>query len=243
MASNATSQAAEAKIVEVFNSIEHSFSTSNLGSDRWYLLCAAALVGGNDPELCDQLYLHLISKPEFSEPAQRKILIQRLRETLVKCVCIVGVCKPLEAIMAIAKHERDEDKDYTATREGWQCDEANLERGMEWMRKIYTRNTDSTLDIFDAHKDFAWISKNITYGLYLSDRQVLDDLDTEVTVFSSIMIQNLPKETHWHIRGTRRLGVSVEDVKVLWNSVQAIAEFLGMKLHRVPTVEDVEKDV
>jgi hypothetical protein len=57
------------------------------------------------------------------------------------------------------------------------------------------------------------------------------------------MIQNLPKETHWHIRGTRRIGVSKHDVQVIWDCVQLIAKFVGLKLNRVPTVEDVESDV
>lgn len=231
------------ELLHVFNTLEKNFSNSGLGRERWIILCTATLVGGNDPELCADLYLFLIAKPEFASPTQRKVLIRRIRETLVKCVCIVGVCKPLEAIMAINHYEKDEDKDFRATREGWQCDEANHRRGMEWMRRIYTRDTDNTLDIFDAHKDFAWISQNITYGLYLSDRQVLDDLDTEIVVLASIMIQNLKKETHWHIRGIRRLGVPTEDVQVIWDSVQVVASFLGINLHRIPRIEDVENDV
>ncbi|KAK8069421.1 hypothetical protein PG994_006037 [Apiospora phragmitis] len=233
------------KIHELFRTIESDCSRSGLGPNRWYLLTIATLAGGNDPELSDRLYLYLTAKPEFSTPAQRHALVRELREALVKSVPFVGVCKPLEAIMAINAQERPEDKDPSpvATREGWQCDAANLERGLGWMRKLYTGDTNSTLALFDDHKDFAWISQNITYGLYLSDRQVLDDLGTEVIVLAAIMIQNLPKETRWHIRGIRRLGVSVDDVKVVWNAVQTIAQFLGVKLHRVPTVEEVEKEV
>lgn len=228
---------------EVFASIEKNFSATQLGASKWYIATIAALVGGNDPDLCADLYTHLIAKPEFSTPAQRQELVRRLREALIKSVSIVGVCKPLEAIMAINGREREEDKDRSTTREGWQCDEANLQRGRDWMGKLYTRDTGSTLDLFKDHRDFAWISENITYGLYLSDRQVLDDLDTEMVVLSSIMIQNLRKETHWHIRGTRRLGVSFEDTQKVWDSVQLVAGYLGLKLTRVPTVADVEGDI
>ncbi|VUC27334.1 unnamed protein product [Clonostachys rosea] len=227
----------------LFTQIEKAFESTSLGPDRWYILAAAALVGSPDPELCKELYLHLISLPAFSTPAQRQALIRRLREALVKSVSIVGVCKPLEAIIAIHACEREEDKDRSCTREDWKCDEANLERGMDWLGKIYTRNAGSTLALFDDHKDFAWISKHITYGLYLSDRQVLDDVETELVVLPGIMIQNLPKETHWHIRGTRRIGVSKHDVQVIWDCVQLVAKFVGLKLNRVPTVEDVESDV
>lgn len=64
-----------------------------------------------------------------------------------------------------------------------------------------------------------WISKNISYGLYLSDHSILDDVETELTVLAGIMIQNLPRETGWHLRGTRRIGVSKEDVETIQQCV------------------------
>ena len=227
----------------LFTTIEQSFQKTALGPDRWYIATCAALVGSTDPELCSQLYIYLIGQPAHSTAPQRQRLIRRLREALVKSVSIVGVCKPLEAIMAISPLEREEDKDRSVTREGWACDDANLGRGEDWMRKLYRANTDDTLGFFKDHADFQWISRHITYGLYLSDRQVLDDVETQMVVLPGIMIQNLPKETHWHIRGTRRIGVAQEDVRVVWEAVQMIATFLGMKLDRLPTVEEIENDV
>ncbi|CRK13675.1 hypothetical protein BN1708_010909 [Verticillium longisporum] len=177
------------------------------------MITLAALVGSNDPDLCADLYTHLLTKPEFSTPEQRQELVRRLREGLFKTISVVGVCKPMSAILAINAREREEDKDRSITREGWQCDDDSLKRGQEWLAKIYTRDTDSTLDLFKDHRDFAWVSERITYGLYLCDRQVLDDFDTEMVVLCSIMIQNLGRNTHWHLRGTRRLGVSFEDTQ------------------------------
>lgn len=235
--------AVDLSIHEIFRTIEENFQKTSLGGDRWYIAVCAALVGGSDPELCDQLYLYLIAQPAYSTPLQRQALIRRLREALVKAVSIVGVCKPIEAIMAINAREREEDKDYTSTREGWHCDDANMERAMGWMRKVYRHNTDTTIKLFADHADFMWISRQITYGLYLSDRQILDDTDTQMVVLPGIMIQNLRKETHWHIRGTRRIGVSRQDVQVVWDTVQIIAKYLGMQLHKVPTVEEIEHDV
>lgn len=68
-------------------------------------------------------------------------------------MCILGVCKPIEAIVAISKVERDEDKDYSFSREHWQSGLANHERGMKWFEAIYKQNGDKTLEIFDAHRD------------------------------------------------------------------------------------------
>ncbi|KAF2645847.1 hypothetical protein P280DRAFT_465591 [Massarina eburnea CBS 473.64] len=231
------------ELLTLFQSLEQTFSTTALGSNRWYLLALAALSGGTEPLLADQLYLYLISKPDYQQPPERQALVRRLRETLVKLISIIGVCKPIESIVAISKVEREEDRDDSFTREGWAADEKNHERGVGWLQKVYTGNTTSTLDLFAAHKDFQWISTEITYGLYLSDRQVLDDLDTEIVVLVGIAIQNLPMETHWHIRGARRIGVSIEDVKTIMECVRKVGGFMGTKLDRLPKPEDVEKDV
>lgn len=39
-----------------------------------------------------------------------------MREALVKCVAIVGVCKPIEAVFQIAEREREEDRDFSFSR-------------------------------------------------------------------------------------------------------------------------------
>jgi hypothetical protein len=72
-----------------------------------------------------------------------------------------------------------------------------------------------------------WTSKEITYGLYLSDHSILNDVETELTVLSGIMIQNLPRETAWHLRGTRRIGVSKEDVETIQQCVCAQKKWIA----------------
>jgi hypothetical protein len=227
----------------LFRALEERFTSAGFEPSRWPILAITTLTASPQPDQAHQLYQYLISKPEYATSDSRKELVRRLREALIKAISIIGVCKPIESILAIAKVENPEDRDYTTSRENWQCDEANHERAMGWYNKIYTRNAKDALGLFDAHKDFAWISREITYGFYLSDRQVLDDLDTQLVVLPGIMIQNLALETHWHIRGTRRLGVSSEKVQVIWECVKLVAEFFEMKVDRVPSVQDVEYDV
>ncbi|KAL2859193.1 hypothetical protein BJX68DRAFT_114056 [Aspergillus pseudodeflectus] len=230
-------------LTPLFTTLEEKFSAAGFDPSRWPILAIATLTASTEPDQAHQLYTYLTSKPEYASPESRQALVRRLREALVKSISIVGVCKPIESILSIASVEREEDRDYTSTREGWQCDEANHQRGMDWFSKLYKGNSGTTIGLFDAHKDFAWISQEITYGFYLSDRKVLDDLDTQLVVLPGIMIQNLRLETHWHIRGTRRLGVSKEKVQVVWDCVKDVADFLGMRVDKVPTVDDVESDV
>lgn len=231
------------ELSELFSKIENNFKTTNLGEHRWYILAIACLSASPDPEASAALYLYLTRQEAYQTSEPRQALVRRLREALVKTICLVGVCKPIEAILAIAKVEKPEDRDFSRTRQDWQADDANHERAVNWFKQLYTRNATDTLGLFDAHKDFSWISTEITYGLYLSDRQVLDDTDTQMVVLPAIMSQNLRLETHWHIRGTRRIGVSKEDTQVICDSVRAVSEFFGIKLNRVPTVDEVEPDV
>ena len=221
------------------------------------------MTGGGQPETIPLLYDHLISKEQYSTSEQRKALVRRIREALVKCVSIVGVCKPLEAIFGLIPHEKPEDRDFSCSREGWQCDEANDKRGWAWQSALYKGNQGAIDDQLANHKDFDWLSKKITYGLYLSDQRILDQVDTEMVVLSAIMIQNLEKETAWHLRGTRRIGVSAEDVETIQQCVSAVqtissyvegrssdfeqielvAEFCDLALDRVPRVADIEHEV
>ncbi|KAI0140533.1 hypothetical protein GGR57DRAFT_424011 [Xylariaceae sp. FL1272] len=235
--------AIDPELSKLFELVQEKLQATRIGGNRWYIVLLACMVAGPDPEAASQLYLYLISKPDCQTSTARQALVRRLREVLIKSISVVGVCKPIEAVLAIAKVERDEDKDYSCSREGWQCDQANYDRGMEWYGKIYAGNQDDTMNLFRAHQDIGWISKNITYGFYLGDRQILDDMDTEMVVLPAIMSQNLPLETGWHIRGTRRIGVSNQDTKVLWDTIQTIAKHFGVNLNKVPTVDEIEDQV
>lgn len=83
---------------------------------------------------------------------------------------------------------------------------------------------DTPHDGADTH-GVDWLTKNITYGLFLSDRSVLNDVETELTVVTGIMMQNLPRESAWHLRGLRRIGVAKEDAEEVWKCVGYIRFF------------------
>ena len=91
-------------------------------------------------------------------------------------------------------------------------------------------------------------------------------------MLSGILIQNLKNETHWHLRGIRRIGVSQEDVErihqcvrlmssvaILLNGtcgarpniidyislaqIELVADFARVRVDRVPRAADIEKEV
>lgn len=62
-------------------------------------------------------------------------------------------------------------------------------------------------------------------------------------MLAGIMIQNLKLETAWHLRGMRRLGVSMEDVELVQQCIEMVAAFACVRLNKVPRVKDVEHEV
>lgn len=216
----------------VFSSCKHLILPSSDNSSR----NQASAILGVEPDHIGTLYSYLVAKPEYSTSESRQSLVRRLRETLVKNISIQGVCKPIEGVIAIAKVEQPEDRDFSFSRyvliiwnhvlpmlmrrrEDWEAGAENRKRGEEWLNQIYKGNLSASTDHFVAHRDFDFISREITYGFYLSDHSILGPVETELIVLSGIMIQNLPLETAWHLRGIRRVGVSMEDVETIQQCV------------------------
>ncbi|KAJ5925720.1 hypothetical protein N7454_008359 [Penicillium verhagenii] len=228
---------------ELFRSIEADFQASQIPTDKWYLTALSALTTTSKPHLADQLYLYLIGQEKYSTVDARRVLIQRIRETLFKAIVLVGLPRPTEALISISRVEPEGEEEQSFSRDGWQCDESNRTRGMNWLLKIYAENITALFSLFKRHRDWGFWVGEIAYGLHLSDRQVLDDVDTELVVLPAVMGQNLPRETYWHIRGVRRVGVAKEDVQMVCDCVRKVSGFCGVELDQIPSVDVVDAEM
>ena len=56
------------------------------------------------------------------------------------------------------------------------------------------------------------------------------------------MCQNLPGPTLWHLRACVRAGISVEDVELVQQAIEMVAEWAGKRLE-VGRVEDVREEM
>lgn len=231
------------ELLSLLNRIESEFPSATLGQERWFFVVLSTLTAAGKPALAADLYLYLITLAQYQSLDARKELMKRLREALVKIVSIVGVCKPLEAVMCIDAVTRPEDKEKSCSRENWACDEANHERGTSWLIKLYGENIKPIDEMFDSHRDFGWISREITYGLYLSDHRILNGVETELVVLSGILAQNLPKMVGWHLRACRRIGITIEDCEAIQKCIEICLEFAEIKLGPMPRVKDIEHEV
>lgn len=228
---------------QLFSTVEAKFKASGIADDKWYLTVLSALTTTPASQYCAQLYLYLISQRKYATNDARQILIRRMRETLFKDIGLLGLPRPTESLIELTKVVSEKDIEYTYSRDGWQCDHLNHARGMGWLETIYEHNTTALFETFKKHPDFGFWVTDITYGLLLSDRQILDDVDTELVVLPAVMGQDLPRMTYWHIRGTRRLGVSKEDLQMVMDCVHLVVECCGVTLKRIPTVDSVDGDL
>lgn len=105
-------------------------------------------------------------------------------------------------------------------------------------------NLEPIFSTWGSHRpDFEWLEKQVIYGLMLSDHSVLSDVETELVVVPAIMCQDLASPTVWHLRGTRRLGVSAEDVDAVRDAVALVGKWAGKDTTQWPSTKDIKDQI
>jgi alkylhydroperoxidase/carboxymuconolactone decarboxylase family protein YurZ len=88
----------------------------------------------------------------------------------------------------------------------------------------------------------AWISTDISYGLFLADHTTLDIVESELVIMPAIMCQGLTSATKWHLRGCLRVGYTREEVECIQQAIEHVAETCGKQLKGMPRVWDILDD-
>lgn len=197
---------------------------STLRQDSWYLAAIGALIGSQQSELVGDLYTYLCEKKEYQTSAQRQKLVKRMREGLLKLIPIVGMPLITRAFKALVSVEASSDRDTTTSWSTRQLTPERLEKARNSMKtSLQPEELQTMYASFGSHRDLAWVTENIVYGLFLSDTSVLSAADTELVVFSALLCTGRNPLAEAHMRGALGLGMSVEDV----DGVQAICAMLS----------------
>jgi hypothetical protein len=179
--------------------------------------------------------LHL-ANTSFTLDEDRSRFFAKLKDILMKQSQLIGIPLVITAVSHIAKVQKElgmavpsvEEQQKSSHYANMQAT-ANLDvRGEAHMRLLYRSNLDPIMATWGAHEvDFTWLEKRIIYGMFLSDHNILNIIETEVLLVASIMCQGLNAATMWHIRGLRRLDVSVEDAEKVCDIIKMVAKFSG----------------
>ncbi|KAK7517794.1 uncharacterized protein IWZ02DRAFT_212441 [Phyllosticta citriasiana] len=197
-----------------------------------YLLPAAAITALGHPNLLGPLFTDVLA---FSPERSSKKISLQLRDVLLKQWTLIGIPLVVTAVSSLASAEKASGIEFPpglsskyAKPDSLAPSEAMSARGEKFMRKLYLGNLEPILSTWGSHEaDFTWLEKSVIYGLFLSDHEVLSEIETELVIMTSIMAQNLKGPTLWHMRGLRRLGISKKDVEETVKIVTECARYLG----------------
>jgi len=169
-------------------------------------------------------------------PEARDKLSKRIKDLLMKQWTIVGIPLVITTVSLLAKVEKDMDmpvpdlatQDANSHYRRLDSLAAVETRGLDDMIDLYRSNLEPIMATWGAHEaDFRWLEKRVIYGLFLSDHDFLDKIERSIITISSMMPQGLHGATMWHIRGLRRLGVSVDDAERVCDIVKYLAVWCG----------------
>lgn len=175
------------------------------------------------------------------DPIPRRKVLRELKEALVKSSILIGVPRVIEALLELGECVEEGARDDWFVREGlgseavgWGRDEVER-RGVEGLGRIYrddihaiwTRMGSDMADVSTSLNYFAvgcrangvldaflpeWVSKNITYGTFLTPHPILDNPAQSrdplahdpallsVVTLSCLIPQRTPREILWHLR-------------------------------------------
>jgi len=219
-------------ITVLFSKVERAFPASM--KEGWYLTMTSTLIACGLQRHMGDLYKYLILR--YPRPEDRQHLSRRLREVHFKSIIVSGIPKVMDSIALLASLEREEDQDHSMTRQEWQADEENHQRGLDVQEILFKGLNEGIVASWGSHREIAWISTDISYGLFLADHKILDIVETELVTMPAVMCQNLAKPTSWHLQACRNVGMSNQDIKAIQDVVDMVAGFAGLRLDKVERI-------
>jgi hypothetical protein len=183
-------------------------------------------------------------------PESQKRLTNRMKDLTMKQWTIIGIPLSIVALAALAAAEKEagilvpplEEQRKDSYYETITVDQTIEDRGYSGMLSVYKHNLAPIMAAWGQHQaDFEWLEKRYIYGLFLSDFTFLGKVETESIILSSIMCQDLPGPTMWHIRGMRRLGVGLEDTELICDVIKYVAAWSGRDSSRWMDASEVKE--
>ncbi|KIY00830.1 uncharacterized protein Z520_03496 [Fonsecaea multimorphosa CBS 102226] len=183
-----------------------------MGQESWYIIIATVITVSPRPQLLADFWTYIITHDTaFSTPESQTRLSDRLRDTLLKQIVLIGAPQVLSALIPLAQRQTEgkgEQERGELDLQQW----SNITlpslhaRGIEAITSIYGSLWPRIFQTFGPHRPQMGIHEiAIVYGLYLGDFSSLTPLETELVAFTSITCQGLRGPSLWHVRGLGRV--------------------------------------
>jgi len=222
-----------------------SIAPKGFEKDSWYIIVAATLITADGGEHLADLYTYLLAKlgPNSTQEDRRRVS-RRLRAIIIKSWTLVGMPRASTGFFAFAKLEKPEDIDMSWDRSDYAADPAKaVKRTKEWWTQVFgEQEANRILDSYNTNPDFGWTVDFAVYGLFLADLTVLGPFENELVILSSVMGQGAHYTTTVHLKASRRLGFSAEDLKAAQAVIETVAQHEGKDTSSWPRAETYEHD-
>ena len=231
-----------------FSKLAEAFPKRVHKEESWYLVLISAFTTTGRSDLIVQLCKYLIKD---KEPQKLKEIIDRINETFIKLTLLIGIPKVLEAVYHIKETVDEKYLVTDFTLENWTNGPENRKNALKAMQSVYSHQiskpSEAVLTQSDMHvtfKDIHFISAEIGYGMCHSRTHIVTLRESELIILTTLLLQRLPRESKWHLRGARRTGSTPEEVEGLQVLLEStLNPFLRIDLSGMPRCKDIENEL
>ncbi|MCJ1470078.1 hypothetical protein MMC07_008723 [Pseudocyphellaria aurata] len=216
----------------------------SLPTGTWVLVTASALIACGKPDELSSFYVYATGPQSPLTENEKNNLSRTLQDVLAKAWTLVGIPLVVIAAATLAKVEKENPPEMSQRWVPPQLTPETTAMGSAFMQRLYKDNLDKIFSTLGSNSPLVqWIDEAIVYGLFLADHRILSDVEAELVALICIMCQGLRAPTMWHLRGTRRLGVSEDDVEAVQKAVEMLAAWAGRNTEGWARAGDVRDEV
>lgn len=172
------------------------------------------------------------------------IVAPKFKESIAACFSAIGIPKTLESVYQVGEEVPLKDFGATFFRKGWMPGPENRAKALQTMRKVFGEEINPMAEEFLSEPpseveypfhDIYYYATNIVYGLSRSYGGILTLQESELFATSSLLVQKLPRESGWHLKGCQRNGVSYDELVKIRKIIGHVSlDMCGIDLSDMP---------
>ncbi|KAK1217121.1 hypothetical protein PQX77_020238 [Marasmius sp. AFHP31] len=213
----------------IYLTVTRLYALHPVWKNPWYIIATVAFNASNEPEAIPLVFQHALKSA--SNHDERLLLARKMRDAIYKGAVNSGFAKGINSLVALDKVMPDELKDKEMIRKPTAQTIPEYEAaGQKFFQTLYGETADSVQTILDTiYHDLGWFSNTIAYGMIYGFTEILTPVETSYTLIGTLIASDTPRQINWHLKGARRFGASVEEVKAARQIAMEVSELCGVR--------------
>ncbi|KGO52233.1 hypothetical protein PEX1_032880 [Penicillium expansum] len=215
----------------------------------WYCIAASAYASANAGPQVTEVYKVAIANT--TSAAERRHILQRILETLIKGTMLYGVPRLLNSFYPLVSYVEKEGLLEGTSPEPVLDVRKNManpfdlqERGLKYFQNIYRDDMDKIFA--PMHKfapDIKQLSVLLEYGPYLSETSILSPIETSQITIAALVALDVPMQVKWHMRGLIRNQGTADMVEYALHIAEIVRVAEGVQLKNgLPDLRAIQEE-